>query len=627
MPISLSRLPVRIYALAGLAVVLAVALTMSILSSSVSDAYDMREQKLKQMVELAVSQLEVLQDQVDAGTLEEDAARSLGREQLNTMLYGTAGYFFAVDTDYIMQVLPTKPELVGDYRRDIVDVNGFRLYEEMVRIARDSGEGKLMYHFYKPGTEVVEAKMSYVELFEPWGWVVGTGDYVSDINADLGAKRWKAIAILTGSLILLIAAATLITRSITKPVNALKQRMQTLADGETDADIPATNDQSEIGGMAQKVEVFRQSLIRQKTLESEQKQRDAEQQDVVETLSTHLAMLSQGDLNTRIKQEFPAGYETLRSDFNKTVENLNSTVSQVVASAASIRNGAAEINQSSGELSGRTESQAATLEQTAAALEQLTASVKSAADGARSVEEVTREARDEAEQSGVVVRNAVSAMTEIESSSEKISQIIGVIDDIAFQTNLLALNAGVEAARAGEAGRGFAVVASEVRGLAQRSSDAALEIKSLIEDSSKQVSSGVDLVGNAGNALTSIVGRVNNISQLVSEIAESAAEQSTGLAEINTGMTQLDQVTQQNAAMVEESSAAAQLLDNDAGQLAKLVEHFTVQNGTTAPASRAPAPAAFETEPSNWSDTPTAPTAHPKAVAANGSSQNMWEDF
>ncbi|KIC35150.1 methyl-accepting chemotaxis protein, partial [Leisingera sp. ANG-M7] len=244
------------------------------------------------------------------------------------------------------------------------------------------------------------------------------------------------------------------------------------------------------------------------------------------------------------------------------------TVEQVIAAAASIRNGASEISQASDDLSHRTESQAATLEQTAAALDELTASVKSAAEGARSVEATMEDAKQEARNSGEVVQSAVSAMTEIEESSNKISQIISVIDDIAFQTNLLALNAGVEAARAGEAGRGFAVVASEVRALAQRSSDAAMEIKTLISDSSGQVARGVDLVGKAGDALQSIVSQVTHISQLVSGIAEGAAEQSTGLNEINTGVTQLDQVTQQNAAMVEEATAAGHMLKTDAGKLA-----------------------------------------------------------
>jgi len=272
----------------------------------------------------------------------------------------------------------------------------------------------------------------------------------------------------------------------------------------------------------------------------------------------------------------PTEYEKLKHDFNHALSKLDETVSQVVTSTRSISNGASELDQAASELSRRTESQAATLEETAAALEQMTASVKSTAGRARDVENNMKGARTEAESSSVVVRNAVDAMEQLERGSEKISQIIGVIDDIAFQTNLLALNAGVEAARAGEAGRGFAVVASEVRSLAQRSSDAALEIKSLIGESSQQVSNGVRLVGQAGDAITAISSQVSEISDLISGIASGAAEQSTGLDEINVGVTQLDGVTQQNAAMVEEATAAVHMMSTDTSKLNHLIAFFDV---------------------------------------------------
>ncbi|GAB5433841.1 MAG: hypothetical protein EpisKO_32110 [Epibacterium sp.] len=263
----------------------------------------------------------------------------------------------------------------------------------------------------------------------------------------------------------------------------------------------------------------------------------------------------------------------------------------------------------------------------------MTASVKSAADSARSVETITGEAKQEAEASGKVVQNAVTAMTEIEESSKQIAQIILVIDDIAFQTNLLALNAGVEAARAGEAGRGFAVVASEVRALAQRSSDAAMEIKTLIGESSKQVESGVDLVGKAGEALNLIVERVNNIAQLVSGIAEGASEQSNGIEEINTGMVQLDQVTQQNAAMVEEASAACQMLDTDASELGGVVAKFklsgqTAQNTptTSTAVSSAAASDSWDLD-AETDETPMAPTAHGVPTSNGNAAYNFYEDF
>jgi len=254
-----------------------------------------------------------------------------------------------------------------------------------------------------------------------------------------------------------------------------------------------------------------------------------------------------------------------------------------------IQTGSSEISQAADDLSRRTEQQAAALEQTAAALDQITATVRKTADGATHAREVVGTAKNDATRSGEIVHGAVSAMNEIEASAKQISQIIGVIDEIAFQTNLLALNAGVEAARAGEAGRGFAVVAQEVRALAQRSAEAAKEIKSLITASTNQVDQGVQLVGQAGKALERIVSQVAEINTVVIEIAASAQEQSTGLAQVNTAINQMDQVTQQNAAMVEESTAASHSLQHEANDLARLLGRFQLTGSGQAVSRARPA--------------------------------------
>lgn len=308
---------------------------------------------------------------------------------------------------------------------------------------------------------------------------------------------------------------------------------------------------------------------------NERQMRMAEEQDrIVNILKGALDQLSDGDLMTSIEVEVAPEYRQLCSDFNQSVQGLREAMLRVIDNAGSIREEAVDIAGAADDLSQRTEKQAATLEQTAAALDELTSSVRSAAEGAGIADKMVHSARDNATASRTVVQEAVDAMGEIEQSSEQISRIISVIDEIAFQTNLLALNAGVEAARAGEAGRGFAVVASEVRALAQRSSDAANEINQLISSSGQQVKRGVELVGRTGEALEHIFNSVNEISTHVSDIALSAREQSTGLGEINVSVNELDRFTQQNAAMFEETTAASHALTQQAEALTQTVGQF-----------------------------------------------------
>ncbi|MEM7075096.1 MAG: methyl-accepting chemotaxis protein [Pseudomonadota bacterium] len=406
-------------------------------------------------------------------------------------------------------------------------------------------------------------------------------DKMVDLAAADAANARQDLIITLGAVVVSLVLSGIIgvrlILAFTRQFGALQRDLDKLAQKDFDFEPAFIDSKTEVGELSRSMEVTRATLAEaeDKLLRIEES-RIADRGAVIGKLDEHFARLARRDLDCALTETFPEEYEQLRASFNTTVDNLKEVMQQVIASSGSIHNGATEVSQSSEQLSNRTESQASALEETAAALEEMNESVKSAAHNARDVEHTMNETRQKAEASGEVVQNAVSAMTEIESSSKKISQIISLIDDIAFQTNLLALNAGVEAARAGESGKGFAVVASEVRGLAQRSADAATEIKSLITDSSGHVERGVALVAETGGALAEIVQQVGAIADGVSNIAKAAEEQSSGLNEINAGVTELDRVTQSNAAMAEEATAAGHLLHSDVRKLSEIVSQFSL---------------------------------------------------
>ena len=379
-----------------------------------------------------------------------------------------------------------------------------------------------------------------------------------------------------------------------RPLRQLQLAMRRLADRDLDVEVPGTKRTDEIGAMAMTVQVFKLNALQarasaqeqatgreRRAVEDERLRQEAELAAaakaaalVVGSIGQGLERLAAGDLTFVLDHALPSAYEGLRANLNTTTSQLNSLVRDIVTAALAIRLGTGEIAGAADDLSQRTEHQAATLEQTAAALEQITATVQNTTKGVHQAREIVLQTKADTERSGAVVRQAVTAMDGIEQSSRQIGQIIGVIDEIAFQTNLLALNAGVEAARAGDAGRGFAVVASEVRALAQRSAGAAKEI--LISASAQQVGTGVKFVGEAGQSLTRIMSQIGEINRVMSEIAASAEEQTTGLVEVNSAVSQMDQSTQQNAAMVEEATAACRSLEQEGSELVRLASHFNV---------------------------------------------------
>ncbi|MBY2995828.1 HAMP domain-containing protein [Rhizobium leguminosarum] len=427
--------------------------------------------------------------------------------------------------------------------------------------------------------------------------ITAASDDISKHSADIKASVDIVLkALLAAAALFALGLYFLTRKTVTKPILSLSNDMQKLADGDTAIACTGIGRTDEIGTMASAVEIFRQAAIANKQLEQDaeaarlqgeaeritaRKQADEDAAERLRAATSGLAAglkrLASGDLAFQIDEPFAPDFENLRHDFNMSIRQLDQTLSAIATAIAAIDEGTREIASGAGDLSKRTEQQAASLEETAAALDQITANVSNSSKRTDEARTEATDANRNAAKSSEVVSHAEEAMRRIEASSQQISSIIGVIDEIAFQTNLLALNAGVEAARAGDAGKGFAVVAQEVRELAQRSAQAAKEIKGHIQKSSVEVESGVKLVLDTSQVLKAISEQIARINQHMDAIAVSAKEQSTGLAEVNTAVNSMDQVTQQNAAMVEQSTAASGQLAQEAATLRELVSRFRLR--------------------------------------------------
>ncbi|MDD5336794.1 MAG: methyl-accepting chemotaxis protein [Rhodoferax sp.] len=470
-----------------------------------------RKNNLQQVVETAHGLLVYYHDQALKGTLTEPQAQQQAMQAIKGLRYGGAEYFWINDMQPRMLMHPVTPALDGQDLADNKDPNGKRLFVEFVNTVKASGAGFVPYLWARPGSLQAVPKMSYVKGFQPWGWIIGSGIYVDNIDAMMLERLIEHSVGTLALLVLLSVFGLIIIRSITRPMRMAVKVAQTVAAGDLTSAIRVKST-DETGQLLQALKEMNDSLVRMV----------GEVRSGTDTIATASSQIAAGNLD----------------------------------------------------LSSRTEQQASSLEETAAAMEQLTSTVKQNADNARQANQLAVAASGVAIKGGSVVSDVVGTMGAINASSRKIVDIIGVIDGIAFQTNILALNAAVEAARAGEQGRGFAVVAAEVRNLAQRSAAAAKEIKTLIGDSVAKVEEGSQQVAQAGQTMDEIVDSVKRVTDIMAEITAASQEQSSGIEQVNQAITQMDQVTQQNAALVEEAAAAAASLQEQAGNLSQVVSVF-----------------------------------------------------
>jgi len=502
--------------------------------------------------------------------------------------------------------------------------------DQLIDLYRTKGQAAAFAYFNGPYKNSFETFHTALEADLAFNANGGRSEADDGAASYASARIWIMAALAMAAALSAVAGFALIS-AVSAPLVQMTGVMGKLATGDLSVDVPASNRRDEIGQLASAMKAFKDQLAAAERSKTEQTE------TIVGSVGAGLSALAKGDLVHRVSADLTGPFAKLKDDFNGALSHLQETMQTVLNSTSGISTGAGEISQAADDLSKRTEQQAASLEETAAALEEITATVKKTAQNAKEASIIVTTAKSAAEDGGRVVETAIQAMGQIAQSSKQITDIIGVIDEIAFQTNLLALNAGVEAARAGDAGKGFAVVASEVRALAQRSSEAAREIKTLIKTSGEQVDSGVKLVGESGQALKRIVDRVVEINALVTEMAQAAQQQSTGIEEVNVAVSQMDQVTQQNAAMVEQSTAASRNLASETTELANLVSFFNVGAERAPAASRTAGPSAPSAGKAVARAVPRT-TASPRAasggrraataLAARPVAQNdEWEEF
>lgn len=476
-----------------------------------------RRGELVTAVQAAYAIVEGYRAKAEAGKMSVDDAKAAAVEALRHSRYGADGkdYFYIWTLDSVNVLIPSKPEWAGQRMvGKVLDAKGVDVVATMLNALQASRDGKAFVEvmFPKPGETVAQPKLQYLQRVSGWDWMVGSGLYLDGVAAQVRAAAFKAATLAAVVVLLLGAAGFWIGRIVLRQIG-----------GEPEAAVAA------------------------------------------------MQAVAAGDLTVHIP---PAHPHSVMAELKGTVTSLRTTITSVRGSIESITTASSEIAAGSADLSARTELTASNLQQTAAAMEQLTSTVQTTAASAGQAQQLAEQAAASAVAGSQAVSKVVATMGTINESSRRIADIIGTIDGIAFQTNILALNAAVEAARAGEQGRGFAVVASEVRTLAQRSAQAAREIKALIQESVQRVEAGSTLVADAGSAMAALEQNVARVSATIGEITNAAHEQSSGIGEVNRAVNELDRATQQNAALVEESGAAAESLKEQAGRLREAVAVF-----------------------------------------------------